>query len=190
MRRIQIFAIAVLLIVTALPAAAETYEVDAVHSGVHFRVSHLSASMFQGRFNDVSGSLTFDENAPEKASINLEVKAGSVDTRNEQLDGHIESPDFLNAKQFPVITFKSKSFKKKGDNTYEVTGDFTLRGKTKEVTVEAEHIGSSNMGQFGPRIGFSTSFTINRRDFDVNYGTNEAVGDEITLIVDIEGAKK
>jgi polyisoprenoid-binding protein YceI len=176
-----------LILAAALPAtlAAETYQVDPTHSSVHFRVRHVSASIFQGRFNDVSGSLTFDEADPSKSSITVEVKAGSVDTRTERLNGHIMSPDFLNAKQFPVITFKSTGWKKTGDNKYEVTGQFTLRGITKDLTVEVEHIGTSNM--MGPRIGFSTSFTINRRDFEVNYGTDEAVGDQVTLLIEIEG---
>lgn len=176
-----------LILAAALPAAlaAETYQVDGVHSSVHFRVRHVSASMFMGRFDDVSGSLTFDAADPSKSSITVEVKADSVDTRVERRDGHIESPDFLNAKQFPVITFKSKSWKKTGDKKYEVTGDFTLRGITKPLTVEVDYIGKSDM--MGPRIGFSTTFTINRRDFEVNYGTDEAVSDQITLIIDIEG---
>jgi len=176
-----------LLLAAALPAAlaAETYQVDPTHSSVHFRVRHVSASIFQGRFNAVSGSLTFDEADPSKSSISVEVKADSVDTRTERLNGHIMSPDFLNAKQFPVITFKSTGWKKTGDHKYEVTGQFTLRGITKDLTVEVEHVGTSTM--MGSRIGFSTSFTINRRDFEVNYGTDEAVGDKVTLIVEIEG---
>lgn len=176
-----------LILATVLPAslAAETYQIDPAHSGVHFRVRHVSASMFMGRFDDVSGSLTFDEADPSKSSITVEVKADSVDTRVERRDGHIESPDFLNAKQFPVITFKSTSFKKTGDHKYEVAGQLTLRGVTKDLTVEVEHIGTSNM--MGPRIGFSTTFTINRRDFGVNYGTDEAVGDQVTLFIDVEG---
>jgi len=175
-----------LILAAGLPAtlAAETYQIDGVHSSVHFRVRHVNASMFQGGFNDVSGSLTFDEADPSKSSITVEVKADSVDTRVERRDGHVKSPDFLNAKQFPVITFKSTGFKKTGDKKYEVTGDFTLRGITKKLMVEVDYIGKSDM--MGPRIGFSTSFTINRRDFEVNYGTDEAVGDEVTLIIDVE----
>jgi len=176
-----------LILGAVLPAslAAETYQVDGVHSSVHFRVRHVSASMFMGSFNGVSGSLTFDEADPSKSSITVEVQADSVDTRNERRDGHVQSPDFLNAKQFPVITFKSTSFKKTGDHKYEVAGQFTLRGITKDVTVEVEHVGTSTM--MGPRIGFSTTFDINRRDFEVNYGTDEAVSDKVTLIIDIEG---
>lgn len=187
MRNRALLAASVLILAAALPAtlAAETYQIDPVHSGVHFRVRHVSASMFMGRFNDVSGSVTFDKADPSKSSIVVEVKADSVDTRVERRNGHIQSPDFLNAKQFPVITFKSTSFKKTGDNTYEVAGQFTLRGVTKDITVEAEYIGTSDM--MGPRIGFSTTFAINRRDFGVNYGTDEAVGDLVTLIIDIEG---
>jgi len=182
----------VLILAAGLPAAlaAETYKIDGTHSSAHFRVRHLSASIFQGRFNDVSGSLTFDEADPAKSSVTVEVKAGSVDTRDEELDGHVKGPDFLNAKQFPVVTFQSTRFQKKGDGTYEVTGNFTLRGITQELTVEARHVGSSNLGRFGPRIGFSTTFIINRRDFQVNYGTDETVGDEVTLVIDIEAKGK
>ena len=119
--------------------------------------------------------------------MKIEVKTGSVDTRTERLDGHIKSPDFLNAAQFPVLSFVSKSFKKVGTGTYDVVGDFTLRGVKKEITIRAEHIGTSEIR--GKRIGFSTTFTINRRDYQVNYGADEVVGDQVTLVIDVEAIK-
>jgi polyisoprenoid-binding protein YceI len=173
--------------VTAAPEG-ETFKIDPVHTSVHFRVKHMSASMFQGRFNESSGSVTWNEADLTKSAVKIEVKAGSVDSRTERLDGHIKSPDFLNAAQFPVISFVSKSWKKVGTGTWDVFGDFTLRGVKKEITIRAEHIGTSEIR--GKRIGFSTTITINRRDYQVNYGADEMVGDQVTLVIDVEAVKE
>jgi polyisoprenoid-binding protein YceI len=173
--------------VTAAPQG-EVFKIDPVHTSVHFRVKHMSASMFQGRFNETSGSVTWSETDPGRSAVKIEVKAGSVDTRTERLDGHIKSPDFLNAAQFPVLSFVSKSFKKVGAGTYDVVGDFTVRGVKKEITIRVEHVGTSEIR--GKRIGFSTTFTINRRDYQVNYGADEMVGDQVTLVIDVEALKE
>ncbi len=181
---------ALLLAAPAQAWAAETYSIDPVHTNVHFRVKHLSASIFQGRFNDISGQVVFDADDPSGSSIDIRIKAESIDARNDRLNGHIKSPDFLNAKQFPNLTFKSTSVRKTGERTYQISGQLSIRGVTKDLTVEAEHIGSSEFGRMGKRIGFSTSFTINRRDFNVNYGNDAQVGDELTIILDLEGVQR
>ncbi len=184
------FAAAVAVMMFQASARADSYKVEAAHSTVIFRVKHVSASYYNGRFNDISGTIEFDPANPSSSSINLAIAADSVDTNNEQRDAHLRGPDFLNVKQFPTITFKSESVRKSGESTYSVTGKLSIRGVTRTVTASVEHVGSSEIGQFGPRTGFSTRITINRRDFNVNYGTDEVVGDNVELILDIEAIPK
>ena len=111
------FSLSLLIIPIWEASAAETYSVDAGHSSVIFRAKHYGATNFYGRFNELSGSLTLDTDDPTKSSIELEVRAESVDTFSERRDRHLRSPDFFNAKQFPVISFKSKSVKALEDDT-------------------------------------------------------------------------
>ncbi|MFN0207827.1 MAG: YceI family protein [Planctomycetota bacterium] len=176
------------------PAAAafapgeNDYTVDAVHSSVNFRVKHMGVSYSYGRFNSISGSLTFDEKAPEKGSILIEVKAESIDTNSEGRDKHLKSPDFFNVKQFPTITFKSTSVKKAGEKMYEVTGDFTLHGVTKPVTFKAEHVGSGKGRDGGRLCGFDALARIKRSDFDMKYSLS-ALGDEVDLHIGIEAVQ-
>src|SRR5205814_1693310 len=110
---------------SAAPAlAADDYALDAMHAAVTFKISHLGLSWTFGRFNDVSGGFTLDRDDPGKSSFALAIKTESVDTNNPKRDEHLRSPDFFNAKQFPVITFKSTTVKPIADG-FEVAGEFT-----------------------------------------------------------------
>ncbi len=170
-------------------ATAETYKVDAVHSSFIFRAKHFGAGYFYGRFNDATGSIVVDDANPAKSSVEVEVKVDTVDTHDPKRDQHLKSPDFFNAKQFPVITFKSKQVKKSGKDTYEVTGDFTLHGVTRPVTAKVTRTGAGK-DPFGKyRIGFETTFTIKRSDFGMKFMIGP-VGDEIRMIVSIEGVRQ
>lgn len=165
-------------------AAAETYDIDPVHSVVVFRTNHLGFADFLGRFNDISGEFTLDG---AKGSVEVEIAASSVDTGNDQRDKHLESPDFLNALQFPSITFKSEKAVKKGDK-WTVRGDLTLHGVTRPVEVELEQ---GRTGEFRgkTRTGFNGSFTIQRSDFGMDYML-EGIGDEIELMLGFEGVRR
>ncbi len=171
--------------------AAATYEIDAVHSAVIFRAKHLGVSYNYGRFNDFSGSVTMDETDVSKSKIELEVKTASVDTANSKRDQHLRSPDFFNAKQFPVITFKSTKVSAKAgqENMLEVTGDFELHGVKKSVTVDVEMTGKGEHPRAGELIGFETTFGIKRSDFGMNYELKN-VSDDIRITVSIEAAHK
>jgi polyisoprenoid-binding protein YceI len=171
----------------AAPAAdTTTWKVDGVHSSVVYRVKHMGVANFWGRFNEVKGTFTFDPAAPDAATFDIEIPAESIDSNNGNRDKHLEGPDFFNVKQFPTITFKSKSVKKAGD-AFELAGDLTLLGVTKPVTAKLEHIGTAETPR-GPKTGFDATFTIKRSDFGMNYGVSEgALGDEVTIIVAIEG---
>ena len=172
----------------ALPASGGTFEVDPTHSVVVFRVKHAGASWFYGRFNDFSGSFQHDPGNPEASSVEVTIQAASVDTNSEQRDTHIKSPDFLSAKEFPTITFKSTGVEAAGDKL-EITGELTFRGVTKTVIASAEHVGE---GEFrGPRSGFEAVLDIERTEFGSDYGVAQGVlGDEVRLIIALEGMKK
>ena len=184
------FAITLFAMLTGLAAAApaeaaDRYELDKTHSTVHFKVRHMSVSNFVGRFTGFDGRFTLDG---DSSKFSFTIKAGSVDSNSEQLDGHIKSPDFLSAKEFPNITFKSSKVKA-NDKGYAVTGDLKIRGKSKSITAQINKVGEG-MTRFGYKYGLESTFTINRRDFGVNYGTADAVGDDVTLIVNMEGNRK
>lgn len=172
-----------------LADAADTYEVDASHSMIIFRAKHMGVSYNYGRFNEFSGNLAVDETDATNSMIELEVKAASVDTGNEKRDQHLRSPDFFNAKQFPVITFKSTEVKKVDEDTLEVTGDLGLHGVKKSVTVEVAITGKGKNQQGTALIGFETTFTIKRSEFGMDYGIG-AVSDDIRITVSVEGMKK
>ena len=171
-------------------AASMTCAVDPVHSMALFRVQHLGAGQFWGRFNDVTGSFSFEPGKAEGMNFDISISTESVDSGNEDLDKHLRSPDFFAAKDFPAMTFRSTGAKKTGERTYELMGELTMRGVTKPVTAALEFCGMADMGR-GPKAGFEAQFTIKRSEFGVNYGVEKgAIGDEVRVIVGLEGGPK
>ena len=175
---------------TTPAAGARSFTVDGVHSKAFFRVLHMGAGQFWGRFNDVSGSFSFDPANMASAKFDVTIKIESVDSGNEDLDKHLRSPDFFAAKDFPKMTFRSTGAKKTGERTYELMGELTMRGVTKPVTASLEFCGMADMGR-GPKAGFEAQFTVKRSEFGVNYGVEKgAIGDEVRVIVGLEGGPK
>jgi polyisoprenoid-binding protein YceI len=170
-------------------SAADHYERDESHTAALFKVKHLGISYTHGRFNDVRGSIHFDAANPAASKVAITVQASSVDTHNEKRDAHLANPDFFDAKQFPELKFVSTEFKKAEGDTYAVTGDFTLHGVTKPLTISVTKIGEGKDPWGGYRIGFETTFTIKRSDFAMNKML-ETVGDEVTITFSIEATKK
>ena len=168
-----------------------TYAVDAGHSSVVFKISHLQTSDFFGRFNKVNGTLKFSESDLANSSIRVVVDAGSIDTNSGDRDNHVKSPELFNVGQFPEMIFEATGFRKlRGDN-YRVTGNLTFHGITKSVEVVAVKQGPITHERFGDRIGFTTSFVIRRSDFGMGAGMPESVlGDEVQIMVGIEGMKQ
>jgi polyisoprenoid-binding protein YceI len=183
------FILSILAVVFALPArAADTFKVDPVHSSVVFGISHLGVTNFYGRFNEISGTVAFDAKDPSKSSVDVTVPVESVDTHNAKRDQHLKSPDFFNVKQFPTMTFKSTKVEGSG-NTFNVTGDFTLHGVTKPLTVVFKK-GAEGKGMEGEiRGGGEARFTIKRSDFGMTF-MQGGLGDEVSVILSIEGVKQ
>jgi polyisoprenoid-binding protein YceI len=167
--------------------AADTFKIDPVESSVVFSVTY-GVSNFYGRFNDVSGTVVLDKADPSKSSIELTIPVESVDTHHEKRDQHLKGPDFFNAKQFPVMTFKSKKVESSGDN-YNVTGDFTLHGVTKPLTLEVKKVGEGKGAEGEIRAGGETHFTIKRGDHGMNFMQGR-IGDEINIVVSLNGIKQ
>ncbi|MFQ5845001.1 MAG: YceI family protein [Planctomycetota bacterium] len=163
----------------------ETYQVDPVHSSVVFRVKHMGVSYLWGRFNDVSGRFTLRGGDP--TSVEVTVQAQSVDTHSAKRDQHLRSPDFFSAKQYPLITFKGTRFTKAGDGRYEVAGDLSVHGVTKQIAVTVEHTGTGpGMGGKGTLAGFEATFDLQRSDFGMTK-LRGPVGDDVRVIVSLEG---
>ena len=186
------FALVILsLLIGLLPLAMaeNTYEVDARHSSVLFRVKHLGTSYFYGRFNELSGRITLDEEDPTKSRVEIEINTESVDTFNQRRDQHLRSPDFFNVKQFPVIAFKSKGVKKLDEDTYEITGDLSLHGETKTLTVQAKQTGFGKNRRGNELAGFEMTFTIKRSEFGMTFMLN-GLSDDVKLIVSLEAVDR
>ncbi len=186
----------VLVAVTACIAQthsfAADYKIDPVHSFALFKVKHMGASYVYGQFTAIAGAIAFDAGNPEASSVEVTIKSESVTTHNAGRDRHISGPDFFNVKEFPVLTFKSSSWKKVGENTYAVTGDFTMLGVTKTVTATVEHVGDGAMR--GKEIaGFHAVFTIDRSDFGMKYGIapgGGGLGKDIEITISAESIKQ
>jgi polyisoprenoid-binding protein YceI len=180
-----------LVIAAAVPqavragAAAPTFRIDPVHSSVVFRVKHAKVAYFNGRFNEVSGTVALDDQNPAGSSLNITINAGSVDTASAKRDGHIKSADFLNAKQFPSATFKSKSVTKADGESFEVQGDLTLHGVTKPMTVKLTRTGVAPSKKGGTTLGLESVFTIKRSEFGMDKML-EMLGDDVTITLDLE----
>jgi polyisoprenoid-binding protein YceI len=168
--------------------AEDSYAVDDVHSSVTFKVSHLGLSYIHGRFDSFTGDFTINAEDPGKIHFGLSIKADTVDTNNAGRDTHLKSPDFFNTKQFATISLKSTAVKaiKQG---YEVTGDLTMHGVTKPVTMILEGGGKAEFPKGTQRTGFSTTLTLKRSDFGMDKMT-EAIGDEVAISIGLEGKKK
>lgn len=168
--------------------AADEYSYDLVHSSVSFKARHLDISWIHGRFNDVSGKFSLDREHPEKSTFELSIKTDSVDTANKARDEHLRQPDYFDTKQFPTIDFKSTSVKEvKGG--YEVTGNFTMHGVTKPITITMEG-GKEHTFKEVKRVAFSTELKLKRSDFGFDKNAIGPIGDEALIFIDCEGMRK
>ena len=155
-----------------LQAAPETYKIDPVHSSVDFKIRHLGISWVSGIFKEFEGTLIYDETNAAASTIEVMVKASSVDTNSEMRDAHLKKPEFFNVDKFPALTFKSTKVEKLPSGHLKVNGDFTLLGVTKPIEFEVEVSGPVQGMKGETRRGGETEFEIKRSD----YGMKEMVG--------------
>ncbi|MEX2581858.1 MAG: YceI family protein [Gemmatimonadota bacterium] len=149
-----------------------TWNIDPTHSLVEFSAKHMMITTVKGRFSDVSGTIEVDEQDPDRSSVTVEIGAASVDTNTEQRDEHLRSADFLDVENHPTITFRSTrvegAYAKPGDR-FRVVGDLTIRGKTREVGLDAVFEGTGQDPWGGERASFSAETKIDRRDWDLTW---------------------
>lgn len=170
------------------------WTLDPSHSDVTFSVRHMMFSKVTGNFNVFKATFEIDEDHPENSWVEAEVETASIYTRDEKRDAHLRSPDFFDAEQYPLLTFKSKKVEPRGDHNYRVLGDLTLHGVTKEVAFEALYGGqiAKEHNPYGDRrAGLSAVTTINRKDFGLTWNfTLETggvlVGEEVRIEINLQ----
>ncbi len=167
-------------------AAPEKFVLDKPHTQIIFSVSHMGLSNSFGKFVDYEGEINFDQAEPEKSNVDVTIKTASLDLDDEKWNEHMKNKDFFNVEQFPTMIFKSTKVEKTGDNTANVTGDLTLLGVTKPVTLAVVHnkTGKHPMKDI-MASGFSATGTLKRSDFGMSYGL-PMVGDDVKLIIEAE----
>jgi polyisoprenoid-binding protein YceI len=189
-KKLTAFALAAALVLpTQLFAAKYVIDTEGSHAFIQFRIQHLGYSWLSGRFNTFSGSFEYDENNPDKASVQVEIDTASVDSNHAERDKHLRDEDFLDVKKFPRARFESTSFKDNGDGTAVLKGDLTLHGVTKPVTIDVEHIGHGPDPWGGYRRGFEGTTRIALADYNINYNLGPK-SKEVELTLSVEGIRQ
>ncbi|GAA4916688.1 YceI family protein [Mucilaginibacter defluvii] len=175
--------------------ATTVWTLDPTHSEVQFKVKHLVISTVTGSFKNFEGTLTTEGDDIANGTVEFSLDVNSIDTNQEQRDGHLKSADFFDAEQYPKITFKSTSLTAKGDDEYVAVGDLTVKGITKPVTLNVEFGGSADDFYGNTKAGFEVTGKISRKEFGLTWeGVTEAgsivVGDDIKLIANVQFAKQ
>lgn len=167
-------------------APAGTYHMESAHSQVLFSIVHAGLTDYYGRFDKVSGTLNFNPGQPEKSATSISIDMSTIDTPSAELTDELEGPNVFNAAQFPVATFKSTSIARTGHTTGKITGDLTIRGVTKSVTLDVTFAG----GEQNPlgnsySLGFKATAAIKRTDFGLTGMRWESfVGDNVNIIIE------
>lgn len=171
---------------TQVMAANYKIDTEGMHGFIEFKVSHMGFSLISGRFNKFDGNFTWDKNNPAASSVEVTIDTTSIDTNHAQRDQHISSPDFLNVAKFPTATFKSTKYE--GDASGgKLTGDFTLNGVTKPVTIDVKAIGEGTDFRQVYRAGFTGQTTLNSADFGY---TNQMFPKTIEIDLGVEGIQQ
>ena len=171
------------------------WNIDAAHSQATFSVKHMMISTVRGHFNVLSGKLKIDEAHPENSWVEAEVDVASINTRDPKRDGHLVSPDFFDAAQYPKITFKSTKVEPPGKDEYRVMGDLTIHGVTKQETFHAEYSGQLKDLYGMQRSAFSVKGSINRKDFGLNWNValesgGVLVGEKVNIEIDLAAVQQ
>jgi polyisoprenoid-binding protein YceI len=180
--------------VTAPSTVTGSYAIDPSHSRIGFVARHAMVTKVRGSFNEFEGTGYFDADHPANSHLELVIKAASIDTRNADRDGHLRSNDFFAMDEYPEITFRSTLIEQAGEAEYRVTGDLTIKGLTKPVTVDFDYTGAA-VDPFGnQRIGLEGTTTINRKDWGVNWNAaletgGVLVSEKVTLEFEVSAVR-
>ena len=191
-RALAPLALALVLGAASARADKETFVFDKPHTEIGFKVRHF-VSKVGGRFTKFEGTIVLDRAKPAESSVDLKIEATSIDTGNPNRDKHLNSADFFDTAKFPEITFKSTKVLPKGGDVYEVTGDLTMRGVTKPVTLSVTSNGFTGDGRGGQKAGFDVTGKIDRKDFGVSWNATvdqtTMLSDDVDLLITVEANK-
>lgn len=172
-----------------------TWAIDPAHSSVEFTTRHMMISKVRGSFKKFSGSVNFDEQTPANSTVQVQLEASSLETRDEKRDAHLVSADFLDAGNYPDLTFVSKRVEAHDDTHGRIYGDLTIRGVTREVVLETEYNGQAKSPWGTVSAGFAATTKINRKDWGLNWNValetgGVLVGEEIAIDIELEIVKQ
>jgi len=194
MLRRWIAAVALAAAVLAPAHAASTYTVDPSHSEVSFQIRHL-VTQVRGVFRDFDATIVRDDEKPGGSSVELRIRATSIDTGNERRDNHLRTADFFDVENHPEIVFRSTAVEQVSEHEYEVTGELTLRGVTKSVELPVFFSGEIGGPRDATIAGFSTSATLDRKEYGIVWNRaldsgGYVLGDEVSVQVNLETRKQ
>lgn len=195
MKKLTTILVVLILAVFSVTAQETKWTFDKVHSKIQFDVAHLVISEVTGQFQDYEGTVLADKADFSDAKIDFSIDVKSIDTDNEQRDGHLQSADFFDAAKYPKITFKSKSMTEAGKNQYKLTGDLSMHGVTKAVTFDVKYGGTVTDLYGNVKAGFKITGVIDRTDFGLKYNSvldsgGLLIGEEITITCNVELLKQ
>lgn len=183
---------------TTIPATISdltgTWSLDPTHTRIGFVARHAMVTKVRGNFNEFEGTAIVGDSVAD-SKVTVAIKVNSIDTRNEQRDGHLRTNDFLSTDEYPEITFASTGVSATGDNSFDLTGELTIKGVTKSVTVPFEYEGAATDPYGNLRAGFEGSVVINRKDFGITWNApletgGVLVGEKVTLEFEVSAIRQ
>lgn len=195
MKKVIVFLALVIVTGANVLAQNSTWQLDPAHSKIGFTVTHLVISEVEGNFNKFDGKVISTKPDFSDSQIEFTADINSIDTDNEDRDKHLKSPDFFDAAKHDKLKFVSKSFKKVSENTFKVTGDLTIKGVTKPVTLDAVYGGTVKDPYGNTKAGFKLTGKINRKDFGLTWNAlteagGAVVSDEVNLVAKVQLQKQ
>ncbi|MFV0367044.1 MAG: YceI family protein [Hyphomicrobiaceae bacterium] len=184
-------ALAITLLMPVAPVSAADYLIDekGAHASINFRVKHLGFSWLTGRFDKFSGTFSYDEAKPEASKIRVEIDVASLNSNHAERDKHLRANDFLDVANHPTAVFESTSVTPDGNGKAKIAGKLTLRGVTKDIVIDAEHIGGGNDPWGGFRNGFAGKVSLPLKDYGIPYDLGPA-SQEVELDLNVEGIRQ
>jgi polyisoprenoid-binding protein YceI len=176
--------------IVTMTTGTRTYKIDKAHSEAIFQVRHLVTKV-RGRFKDFEGTIQYDEMNPEQSSVDFTIRASSIDTAEADRDTHLRTADFFDVDTYPTITFRSKRITRRSGEDYDLVGELTMHGVTKEIVLTVAHMGKAIDPWGGQRIGFEAEATLNRKDFGLNWNAileagGFLVGDDVKVSIEVQ----
>jgi len=172
-----------------------SWQIDPAHTSINFTARHMMIAKVHGRFEQFSGTVNFDEDNPSNTTVDIAIEAASLNTKEEQRDGHLRSGDFFDVETYPTLTFKSTRVQLIDEDTAKLYGDLTIKDVTKEVVLDVEYLGQAQSPWGTTNAGFTASTTINRKDWGLNWNLaletgGFLVGDKIQINIELELKKQ